>query len=249
MQSTKTILGLIPARGGSKGIPRKNLRLLAGRPLLAWTVAAAQASRCLTRVVLSTDDEEIADLGRRLGVEVPFIRPASLAGDCTSSNSVVEHAIHWFRDHEPPGPDYVMLLQPTSPLCTAADMDAAAELALSTGAPAVVSVSPMSQHPCYARELGPHGELTSYFAVQTVMNGERLDLKRRQDLPPAYAENGAIFLCQTEVFLREKTFFLPGTRGSIMPEERALDIDSPWHFELAELMLSQRSSAQLQNNA
>lgn len=231
-----TFIALIPARGGSRGIPRKNVKPLAGQPLIAWTIQAARSCRRICRTVVSTDDDEIADVAREWGGEVPFRRPASLAGDAASTDAVVAHAIAWFREQAPPGPEYLVVLQPTSPLRTAADIEAAMDLALRSGAPAVVSVSPMVQHPCYARCLDAAGRLHPFFPPPA--DGARPDLKRRQELPEAFSENGAIFLCRCEDYLRERTFFSDRTVGSLMPEERSLDIDSPWHFHLAELILS-----------
>ena len=136
----QNVLGLIPARGGSKGIPRKNIAILAGQPLLAYTCAVALGSRVLNRVVLSTDDAEIAEVGRQCGVEVPFLRPATLAQDGTPSIEVARHAVEYFRDNEHWTPDVVVLLQPTSPLRTSRHIDEAVDLMKESDADTVVSV-------------------------------------------------------------------------------------------------------------
>src|SRR5581483_400682 len=137
------VLGLIPARGGSKGVPRKNIRLLGGKPLLAYTAEAALAAQRLTRVVLSTDDEEIAAVGQSFGVEVPFLRPVELAQDNTPTLPVVQHALRWFEEHDTRF-DAICLLQPTSPLRRAADIDASIELLERSDADTVISVLPVT---------------------------------------------------------------------------------------------------------
>jgi CMP-N,N'-diacetyllegionaminic acid synthase len=123
------IIGLITARGGSKSIPRKNIKMLAGKPLIAWTIEAAQKSKDLSRIVVSTDDTEIADVARQWGAEVPFIRPEELARDGSSSISAVLHTVHWLDENEGYCPDYIMLLQPTSPFRTTEDIQKSIELA------------------------------------------------------------------------------------------------------------------------
>ena len=136
----KNVLGLIPARGGSKSIPGKSIALLAGRPLLAYTCEAALGSRCLTRVLLSTNDEKIAQVGRACGVEVPFLRPLELARDDTPSLPVAQHAVRWLIEHEGWEPDVLVLLQPTSPLRQTHHIDAALEHMAQVNADTVVSV-------------------------------------------------------------------------------------------------------------
>src|SRR5580704_13363907 len=154
------ILGLITARGGSKGIPRKNIIPVAGKPLLAWTIEAARGSASVDRVVLSTDDEEIAGVGRQFGAEVPFMRPGALAGDTAGSLGVALHALDWAAREGGGEPGYLLILQPTSPLRTSEDIDAVFELALERQAPAVLgvreTVSP--SHPYDSWKLGPGGE-------------------------------------------------------------------------------------------
>src|SRR5262245_47339603 len=140
--SITRVLGLVPARGGSKGVPRKNIRLMADKPLLQYTAEAAPAARRLTRVVLSTDDETIARVGRGCGLDVPFVRPAHLAEDATPMLPVVQHALQWFDDNGVRF-DAVCLLQPTSPLRRAADIDHCIEMLDATGADSVVTVLPV----------------------------------------------------------------------------------------------------------
>ena len=225
------ILALVPARGGSKGVPRKNIRPLAGKPLIAWSIEAAARSRCVTRTLLSTDDPEIAAAGRQCGAEAPFLRPEELALDATPQLAVVEHALEWLRSHEGGYvPDYVLLLQPTSPLRTSADIDAAVELARCRKAEAVVSVCPADPHPRWCCKISGTGVLTPYLESEDMPDC-------RQDLPPAFALNGAIYLVTPGRLRQEQSFVPQGAQAYIMPPERSLDIDTAWDFRLAELIL------------
>src|ERR1700730_1555845 len=154
-----TILGVIPARGGSKAIPRKNLAVLANRPLIAWTVEVAIASDSLDRLVISTDDPEIAEIGKKLGAEVPFLRPTELATDTSTSMEVVLHAIQWFDENENYRPDYVLLLQPTSPLRTVTDIRKSIELLLAKRGDSVVSVCETHQHLLWTKGVNEEGRM------------------------------------------------------------------------------------------
>jgi len=224
------ILALITARGGSKGIPRKNLQIVGGKPLIAWTIESALASRCVSRVILSTDDEEIAGVGKTFGAEVPFLRPAALAGDTAPHAAVVDHAIDWLQDNEGRCPDFILLLQPTSPLRTAEDIRAAVQIAGEKNPPAVVSVSEMHPHPSLATRLSAEGLLLDYSAPGS-------GYVRRQDLQPNYAVNGALYLVQRDLFQQGHSLVPAGSYGYVMPPERSLDIDTEWDLRLAELIL------------
>lgn len=226
-----SVFALVTARGGSKGVPNKNIRLLGGKPLILWTIETARQSKGIDRILLSTEDEEIARIGRDAGVEVPFKRPAELAGDESSHVDVVLHALRWLKDNEGSLPEYLLLLQPTSPFRTPQDIEAAIDLAVQPPrSPAVVSVCDCIHHPYWARRVLPDGTLQDFLS---------LDLKdqRRQAFPKAYALNGAIYLNQVESFLRTRSFIPRGTRAYIMPAERSLDIDTLWDFHIAELLM------------
>ena len=227
------ILALITARGGSKRLPRKNTLSLAGKPLIAWTIEAALKSRRLRRVVLSTDDEGIAQVAREWGVEVPFMRPPELADDHSDHIAAVEHAIHWLGQHDKGCPEYIMLLQPTSPLRTTNDIDAAIQVAEAHSAIAVVSVCEAKQSPYLSKRSLEDGTLADLVSSDVTEF-------RCQVLPPAYALNGAIYLNRCESLLRDWTFLPEGTYAYVMPPERSLDIDTPWDFYLAELVLRDR---------
>jgi CMP-N,N'-diacetyllegionaminic acid synthase len=234
-----TVLGLITARGGSKGLPQKNIKPLVGKPLIAWTIETALQSRRLSRVMVSTDDEEIAQVARAWGAEVPFMRPDTLAQDDSSHISVVTHVIGWLEEHQRSAPDYIMLLQPTSPLRTVEDIDKAICIAQERAAVAVVSVCAIDRHPYLCKRILTDGTLTDFVSVPT-----DLTYLRHQDLPPAYTLNGAIYLNRRESLLRDRTFVPPGTVAYIMPPERSLDIDTPWDFYLAELVVRNKYASE-----
>lgn len=223
------VVAIITARGGSKGLPRKNVLPLAGKPLIAWTISAASQSHCFTRIIVSTDNEEIAEIAREWGAEVPFMRPSELAEDDSSHVDVVEDAVRWMEDTEKEFPDYIMLLQPTSPLRSAEDINGAIEISQANDAIAVVSVSKAVHHPYLMKRILEDGTVTDY-----VPNSSS-DL-RRQVLPPAYSLNGAIYLIRCDAFLEHRVFCPQGTYSYIMPPERSIDIDTHWDLHIAELI-------------
>lgn len=218
------VLGIVAARGGSKGLPRKNVRALGGRPLIAWTADAATRSR-IDRVILSTDDDEIAAAGRAAGLEVPFRRPAELATDTATAADVVLHTLDQL-----PGFDVFVYLQPTSPLRTAADIDVC--LTLAASADRVVTVTPAPTPPEWMFRVGAGGVLDP---VLGAASGER-----RQDLAPAYVLNGAVYVARVEAFRREPAFVTAGTVGHVMPVGRSVDIDDEDDLRYAESLLDAR---------
>jgi CMP-N,N'-diacetyllegionaminic acid synthase len=227
------VLGVITARGGSKGLPGKNLRPLAGKPLIAYTIDAAKASGALDRVILSTEDAEIALAGRRLGCEVPFERPAELSADDTPHLPVIQHAVRWLEDHDGYRPDAVMILQPTSPLRDAADIRASVDLLETSGADSVLSVSemPAHAHPLRALRVDDTGAAVLFVSGE----GVRHRVNRRQDLPAAWVMNGAIYICRTGVLFANPPS-LYGDRVVVhrMPASRGLSIDDAHDWAEAE---------------
>lgn len=221
-------LALVVARGGSTSIPRKNLAPLAGRPLIAWTIEAALRCPAIDRVVVSTDDGEIAAVAREHGAETPFIRPPELARDDTPTMPVVLHALQQLSA-EGYVPGSVMLLQPTSPLRTSADINAAIALAQERSADSVVSVSLAASHPHLAKRITTDGRLEDFMAHPPVV--------RRQDLEPVYALNGAIYLIRREPLVESQTFYGPKTYAYVMPSERSIDVDTEWDLRLCDLIL------------
>lgn len=190
MIDNKQVLGVILARGGSKRIPRKNIKLLSGKPLIVYTIEAARASRYLDRVILSTDDTEIADVAKAAGCEVPFMRPAELAGDSVTDLPVVEHALQWLKENESYEPDIVVQLRPTSPLRTAAHIDDAIELlAKHPEADSVRTVTEPEQSPYKMYRIDTEGYLKPLLNVPGAT--ESFNLLSAQ-LPPAYKHVGYV---------------------------------------------------------
>jgi CMP-N-acetylneuraminic acid synthetase len=244
----KEILGVIPARGGSKGIPRKNLALLGGRPLVAHTCDAARASRTLTRVVVSTDDEEVAATAQRLGVEVPFLRPRTLAADDTPMLDVLLDLVTTL-ERDAYRPDAVVLLQPTSPFRRAQHIDEAVAVLLESDADSVVSVVvvPHQFTPSSLLRLDG-GRLVPATGAPGLP--ERRGLSpgplRRQDKPTLFARNGpAVLAVRTAVLIERRVLYGPETRPLIMSREDSIDIDDAFDLEVAELLLAARAGRSL----
>ena len=230
------IIALIPARGGSKGVPRKNIRELGGKPLIAHSIEAARTARMPTRVVVSTDDEEIADIARTFGAEVPFLRPPEYAADESSSISVVQHLIGWL-DERGESVDVVALLPPTSPFRKADQIDAVLDRLLATGVRSAATICPVRNHPYFIYQ-----QIDDY-RLTYMMEIENRPL-RRQDLPVYYRE------CQSVLASCSAHFKAAGPNGNIIDpsslvgvevdEESALDIDSLMDFEIAEMIMERR---------
>jgi CMP-N-acetylneuraminic acid synthetase len=225
------VVGLVPARGGSKGIPRKNIRLLAGRPLLAYTAEAASQARRLERVILSTEDDEIADVGRRCGLEVPFRRPPEFALDETPTLAVVRHALDWLEESGAVF-DAVCLLQPTNPLRQASDIDACIELCERSGADAVVTILPVppEHNPHWVYFRLTEGELR-------LATGEESPIPRRQDLPPAFHRDGSIYVTRCDVVRSQNSLYGRRLVGYPIDPSRSVNLDTPEDWERAEARL------------
>ena len=218
-------IALIPARGGSKGIPRKNVLPFAGKPLINWTIEAAQKSKYIDFIFVSTDDQEIAELSRKAGATVPFLRPSSLANDHSPSIDTVIHTLTEFKNF-----DNVFLLQPTSPLRTNLDLDASMELLIKSNSESLVSLSESQKHP----------------ALNFYINEDDKKIKKiinipvpsqRQETQVSYTLNGAIYLSSTSSVIAKKTFLRESTIGYIMPVERSVDIDTQLDWEWGEFLL------------
>jgi CMP-N,N'-diacetyllegionaminic acid synthase len=219
-----SLLALIPARGGSKGIPRKNISELCGKPLIAWSIEEAQKSNYIDRLIVSTEDEEIADISRSYGAEVPFLRPAELSRDETPGMDPVLHTLEQL-----PGYDWVLLLQPTSPLRTAEDIDGIVQMCREQQAPAAVSICESSKHPNWMFYCGENGIMSPFmdFPIAT----------RRQELSKVFALNGALYLAQTKWLNHTRNFITDETLGYVMPIERSVDIDNPLDWDVAEILM------------
>lgn len=217
-------LGLIPARGGSKGIPRKNIKLMASKPLIVWTIEAALRSSLLSAVVVSTDDIEIAEVARLAGAQVPFMRPPELAQDQTPGLDPVLHALDRLPQY-----DSVLLLQPTSPLRTAEDIDGCLNLAEQKNALSVVSVTEAATHPYWAYRLTADQKMTRFM--------DTAQITRRQDLPAAYALNGAMYFAQANWLRRNRSLVTAETLAYEMSIDHSVDLDTPFDWKFAELLL------------
>ena len=224
----KSVLALIPARGGSKGVPGKNIRAAGGKPLIAWTIEAAKASRYVDRLILSSDDPSIAAIATQFGCEVPFMRPAELATDKADSMGVVRHALKSLPERY----DYLLLLQPTSPLRVATDIDAALDGFIESGAKTCVSVCEPDKHPYWMVTMAADGVVRHLFPPEQIPT-------RRQDAPPIFALNGAIYIAPTDYLAAGGDFITAGTVGYVMPKDRSFDIDTELDLQLADFLLTQ----------
>jgi CMP-N-acetylneuraminic acid synthetase len=226
----ETVLGIIPARGGSKGIPGKNVRPLAGRPLLAYAAEAARASTVIDRVILTTDSTEIATLGRRLGIEVPFLRPPELARDDTPMLPVIEHALAHLEES---GwvPDVVVLLQPTSPLRRPEHIVAALDLRRRTGADAVASVVTLPAHfsPDYVMRI-EDGRLVPFLPTGVTIT-------RRQDARPAYARDGTVYVVGRAALAATGSLYGACCAALVIPAHESITLDGPDDWDAAEQRL------------
>ncbi len=233
------ILGLITARGGSKGIPRKNITPLGGRPLIAYTCEAAQGSRHVSRLVISTDDAEIAAVAAQWGAEAPFLRPAELSRDETPSLPVDQHAVTWLQAQQGWQTDILLLLQPTSPLRRAQHIDEGLDHLLESGADTVVSVIPVPHrfHP-YNVMTNEADRLQNFWTAPLPF-----DPFRRQNLPTLYARNGpAILACHSRVLFDQQSFYGDTITPYMMNEQDSIDIDTPFDLALAEWLLGRANT-------
>jgi CMP-N-acetylneuraminic acid synthetase len=225
------VLGVVTARGGSKGIPRKNIRVLAGKPLIAWTAEAARRASRLARTILSTDDEAIASAGRAAGLETPFLRPAELAQDTTPTLPVLQHAVGVL---EAAGDRYdaICLLQPTNPLRTAEMIDASIARFEETGADTLISVLPVppEHNPHWVYFAGADGALH-------LATGEAAPIPRRQELPPAYHREGSIYVMKRDVLMEQGTLYGARVIGYPVDPGTSVNIDTEADWARAEARL------------
>lgn len=227
MINKQRLMALIPARGNSKGLPGKNTAPLSGIPLIAWTIAAARESVYVDSAIVTTDSQEIADIAASYGADIPFLRPATLAMDDTPGIAPVLHACQTL-----PGYDLVVVLQPTSPMRTAAHLDAALNLMAEQDADFCVSVTQAKQHPNWMYRKSDDGFLQRY---------EQDEMKTdRQSLSPVYALNGAIYIARIPQMMEQKSFAGQKTIAFEMSPEHSADIDTAFDFRLCEMLLAER---------
>jgi CMP-N-acetylneuraminic acid synthetase len=229
MAATPYVFGVIPARGGSKGLPGKNLRVLGKLSLIGHAVASARESARLTRFIVSTDSPALADEARRHGAEVPFQRPADLASDEAGMVPVLQHAVRWLEATDA-RPDLVVTLQPTSPFRTGDDIDRTVAKVIDTGSDSAQTVTEAGYHPFFMKTLD--GDRT----VALFADGHKY--VRRQDAPAVYQPSGAVYVTRRDVLMTEGRVLGADNRAIVQGFEAAVNIDTEWDFLLAELILA-----------
>ncbi len=223
----KKILGIIPARGGSKRLPRKNIMLLAGRPLVSWTIDAGCKSKYIDKLIVTSDDEEILSVSKQSGAYI-FKRPDELASDTATTFEVVKNLID-----NMPGYNFIVLLQPTSPLRNERHIDAAIELLMQKNADAIISICETEHSPLWCNTIPEDGSMRNFLR-------DELKNKRSQDIDKYYRLNGAIYICNTDKLLQEKSFFIQDNMyGYIMENKYSLDIDNAFDFKFAEFLIQE----------
>lgn len=227
MYKNKRVLAIIPARGGSKGVLRKNIRLVAGRPLIAWTIEEAKKSKYIDRVILSSDDDEIIKVARRWVCEAPFVRPGKLAEDNAPVVESVLHALDALNEEF----DYLVLLQPTSPLRLAEDIDSCIEKCILEDAPACVAVTAPCKNPYWMYHVDGKGRLRPIIKQKDIF-------LLRQQVKNVYALNGAVYVAETGWFKKNKKFICRDTVAYQMPENRSIDIDTELDLRVCDMLLS-----------
>ena len=238
MISNKRVIAIIPARGGSKGLPGKNIRPLCGKPLIAWSIERALQSHYVDAVVVTTDSHEIADVALRYGAEVPFLRPAHLASDTASSVDTVLHALDHYRDTLGKTFDYVVLLEPTSPLREVGDVDSMLDklLAHADDFDAIVSVGEVHEHPSIMKRL--EGNTMQPFYANLAMTS------RRQDNVPAYFPYGVAYVVSTDTLYTLRTFYPPRATFFEIKRHQCFEIDDLCDFLVVETMMKQEWNPQ-----
>ncbi len=226
MENEQNNIALITARGGSKTLPAKNLRVFGGKPMTVWSIEAALKCPKIRKVYVSTDSPQIREVCLAAGAQVPFLRPTELATDTSHSIEVIMHFLDWAQTNHVPI-DTLTLLQPTSPLRTSEDLRGALDLFYETGASSVVSVTASKWPPEMLLRLNPDCDL-GHFIPQTML---------RQQQETWYQLNGALYVARPETLRKTKSFFGPRTRAYIMPKERSVDIDDAIDFTIAEALL------------
>jgi CMP-N,N'-diacetyllegionaminic acid synthase len=222
MINGKTVVAIIPARGGSKGVPRKNLRHFQNKSLLAHSIHVAKQSQFIDRVVVSSDNDEIIAEALQAGADVPFVRPAELATDTSPAYEAMIHALTNLPQY-----DYVVLLQVTTPLRDVSDIDGCIEFCIRQQAPACVTIAESPVNPYWIYSLNDSNSLVKVIPGEVPL--------RRQDSPLAYVLNGAVYIAKSDWYLKRKTFLTDETIGYVMSASKSLDIDTEFDFELLEL--------------
>jgi len=232
MYKNKKIIAIIPARGGSKRVPRKNIRILAGKPLIAYTIEGAKNSKYISRILVSTEDKKISQISRKMGAEV-IARPKKLTKDTTPTIDVILHALNFLKGKEGYVPELVVLLQPTSPFRTSEDIDKSIELFMNTSnCLSLISVTEFENPPFWALKVEKN-------SLKPVF-GKKYFRMRHQDLLKTYRPNGAIFIAKPETLYKYKTFYTSKSIAYFMPVERSVDIDTEFDFLFAKFLITHK---------
>jgi CMP-N-acetylneuraminic acid synthetase len=227
MLKNKRILGLINARGGSKGIPGKNIRPLCGKPLIAYSIESGHQAGCLDRLVVSTDSTDIADIAKTYGADVPFIRPPELATDKAKQIDAITHAVS-FLEQAGESYDYICLLQPTCPMRKAEDIVGTMELIIDKGTDSAITITDVGgRHPNTLYKIGSDGELSPY-----IQNSEKGVL--RQEFENLYWRTGSVYAMKRDVLMAKQSLYGESTCGYMVPEERCFNLDSLFDWDLCE---------------
>jgi CMP-N,N'-diacetyllegionaminic acid synthase len=235
------ILAIIPARGGSKSIPRKNILPLAGKPLIAWKIESAQRSKFITRTIISTDDQEIADVAQSYGAEVPFLRPADIAQDLSTDVEFLEHALAFLKEKEGYRPEIILRLPPTSPLCTEVHIDEGIQKLLSTPeADAVRPITEAPKHPYKMWKISEDGNWLEPFLAKAVTGFDEPHNLPRQLFPKVCVHTGAMDVLRRGTLERYRSTSGKKLAYFYMKPEDSINIDYPIDFEIAEILMKKR---------
>ena len=231
MYKGKSFLAVIPARGGSKGLPGKNIKPLLGQPLIAWSIESGLKSTYIDKVIVSTDDQEIADISKRYGANVPFIRPSKLASDISKTFDVLKHAIEY---HKQESFDYIVLLEPTSPLRESKDIDLSIKSLINSNADSIVGVGKTEdQNPAFLVNMDNDGFISGY-------ENKLMTVKRRQDISNVYFFEGSIYISKISSLLENKTFYHKKTIGYQFPKYKTLEVDDMDDYIMIEAIMKHK---------
>jgi len=234
MFNGKTFLAIIPARGGSKGLPSKNIKMICGKPLIAWTIEAGLKSKYLDEVMVTTDYQKIADVAKEFGASTPFLRPNDLASDTATSFEAIEHAIDFYRKKLNQEFDLVVLLEPTSPLRIANDIDTAIEMLMNSTAESIVGICRTEdQNPAFLTYKDENNFIRGYETTE-------MKVLRRQDINDVYFFEGTVYISETNALLHKKTFYHNKTIGYEVPKYKSLEIDDIYDFVMVEAIMQHK---------
>ncbi|WP_416176248.1 cytidylyltransferase domain-containing protein [Clostridium sp.] len=231
--NNKKVLAIIPARGGSKGIPRKNIKNINGRPLISYSIEEARKSKYIDKLIVSTEDSEIAKISKKFGAEIPFLRPKELSKDTTPGIEPILHAVSWFKNKGITF-DYVMCLQCTSPFRKYSQIDKAIEVLIEKNGDSIVSVCESEITPYWMKKI-EYGKLKDFL-------DNNIFYSRRQDAPKVYRLNGAIYMTKTDVLIKYKNWYTENTLPYVMDEISSIDIDNMLDFKFVEFLMKENQN-------